>query len=147
MLLNIKKEDGKYWMYYFDKPIELFENDNEIYFVIKDQKYPVNINVDKENLEVLGNQYVPIKKSMKGKFTGKWSNHSENTVFLVKIDGNVDLTWDIIKGSDKPIRFYPKRTDTGFHFTFDKDTLSYTLKDGILIDDNGIKYNKKSEIN
>ncbi len=143
ILLSIKKEDGKYWIYYFYQTTELFENGNEIYFKIRNEKYPVSIDKENEILEILDVQYIPVAKSMKGQFTGRWVNDSENTVFLVQLDGNVDLTWDIIKGSDTPIRFYPKRTDTGFHFTFDRDTLSYSIKDGILIDVNGVKYKRK----
>ena len=147
MLLSIKKEDGKYWMYYFEQPTELYKNENEIFFKRKDQKYPVTIDNEKDILEVLGYQYIPVAKSMKGQFTGKWANESETTVFIVKLDGNVNLTWDFIEGDYQSVRFYPKRSDSGFHFTIDQDTLSYTLKNGLLYDNNGMKYNKREEIN
>lgn len=144
--LSIKKENGKYWLHFFEEPAELFQNDNEVYFQIRNQKYTVTIDKKNDIIDVLGHQFIPVSKTMKGQFAGKWVNDSEDTAFLVQLDDSALLTWDIIKGTGKPIRFYPKRTETGFHFSYNHDILSYVLEDGVLIDANGVKYKKQGDL-
>ncbi len=146
VLLTIEKENGKFWLQLYNSPLEIVENGPNSYAIFKDQKVPISVDTDKEILFYDEVKYIPVSKSVKGQFTGRWKSESEDTVFQVQIDDNVDLTWDIIKGSNKPIRFYPKRTDTGFHFTFGQETLSYILKDGYIIDANDKKYSKDSDI-
>ena len=140
ILLSIDKKEGKFWLRGYGGSAEIVEEGADTYIMFRDQKAP--IKVDNETLRYLGVTYIPISNSLKGQFTGKWTNETGNTAFVVQIDENVDLTWDIIKGAKNPIRYYPKRADNGFHFTVDQDTLSYSIKDGLIIDAKGTKYTK-----
>ncbi|MEB8327762.1 hypothetical protein OO009_00215 [Flavobacteriaceae bacterium KMM 6897] len=146
VLLSIEKENDKLQLNLYDRSTEIVEKGLKSYALFKDQKIPLTFNTEKDILVFNKVAYIPVAKSMKGQFTGRWKSESDDTVFQVEIDGNVELRWDIIKGDDKPIRFWPKRTETGFHFTFGDKTLSYVLKDGVLIDADGKKYSKVSEI-
>jgi len=146
MVINIEKEKGKFWLRYFNQPMEIVEEGADTYVLMRDQEIPLTIDMMGELLVFNKVEFIPLSKSMKDQFTGRWKNAIGDTIFLVQIDENRDLTWDIIKGSEKPIRFWPKPTASGFHFTYGEELLSFALKDGYIQDTKGEKYFKVSDI-
>ena len=143
-ILSIMEEDGKFWISQFQSEFEIINPESSPYVQMRDRKMPITFAKDGATLYFLSSEYIPLEESKKGQFLGNWKSLSEDIQFLVQLDSNIELNWDIIKESERPVRFYPKRTDKGVHFTVGQDTLSYEIKDGLLIDQNGKKYKKES---
>ena len=141
-LLTISKQDDTYWIDFFEMPYKIVKGDPIPYVVYKGVQFPLLFE-DDENLWFFGNGYMPLDKSVKGRFIGQWKSQDEDTRFVVKMDSNIELNWDIIKGSGKAVRFYPKRTEKGVHFTIGRDTLSFEIKDGFIIDNKGSRYSRE----
>ena len=141
-LLTIKKENETYWIDFFDKPYKIEKGNPIPYVVYKGVQFPLLFE-DDENLWFFGKGFILLEKSTKGAFIGQWTSKDKDTRFIVKMDSNIELNWDIIKDSGKAVRFYPKRTAYGVHFTVGQDTLSFEIKDGYIIDNNGIRYSRE----
>ena len=143
-LLTISKEDDTYWIDFFEKPYKIVQGDPIPYVVYKGVQFPLLFE-DDENLWFFGKGYMPLDKSVKGRFIGQWKSQKGDTRFIVQMDSNVELNWDIIKDSGKAVRFYPKRTENGVHFTVGRDTLSFEIRDGHMVDNNGTKYFREQD--
>ncbi|MFT4832109.1 MAG: hypothetical protein ACI815_001760 [Psychroserpens sp.] len=146
-ILNIEEKNGKLWLNNYGRSDEIVIEGSRAYIKHPNYNVPLTIDSKKDILTVRGVHYILLQNSLKGKFTGKWKNENEDLSFLVQIDENIDLNWDMNIGANKPIRYYPKPTEGGFHFTIGQDTLSYKIVDGLLIDNKGNKYSKDSKIN
>lgn len=144
-LLSIRKDNDTYWLHFFYQPLKIVTEASIPYVTLKypgeDVELPLLFK-DNENLSFYGKNYIPLEKSMKGRFIGEWKSPDESTRFVVQMDSNIELNWDIIKDSGKPVRFYPKRTENGVHFTLGRDTLYFEIRDGFVVDKNGAKYSK-----
>jgi hypothetical protein len=143
-LLAIKKEDGRFWLHLHNRQMTVNTEGRIPFVTIRDQEYPILLNPLGDTLTFASRAYVLLENSLKGRFTGRWRNASGDTVFLVQIDDNRDLTWDIIRKAEQPVRFWPKRTSSGYHFSLGKKTFTYVLKDGYLMDQEGNKYFRES---
>jgi hypothetical protein len=137
-LLTIVKENGSFWLNgYFGKR-EILKG-KKAYVTINEQEYPIEIDRTNGILIFNGVKHIPEFKSRKRQFSGRWQSADKETIFEIKL-ANGGITWDIVKEGNKPIRFYPKFTETGFTFTFGDEQLFYTLKDGIMTDSKGNRY-------
>ncbi len=146
-ILNIEEQNGKLWLNQYDRSDEIVIEGSKAYIKYPHYNDPLLLDAQKDILTIRGVKYVLLPNSLKGQFTGKWKNENGDLSFLVQIDENNDLNWDINTADNKPIRYYPKPIESGFHFTMGRDTLTYKLVDGRLVDNKGNKYFKDSEIN
>ncbi len=137
-LLTIVKENGNFWLNGNIGKHKIIES-TKSYITVKGKEYPVNIDRESGKLLFKGLEYIPEFKSRKRQFAGRWMNMTKETILDIKLN-NGGITWDIIKDGNKPIRFYPKLTETGFTFTFGDQQLFYTIKEGFMVDSNGEKY-------
>lgn len=123
-------------------PFEVFDDKTGPYALYSKQKLPITLGTDDGSLTFLRTQYIPYSKSLKARFTGYWESDAGNTAFEVAIDDNRELTWDVVSGTDKPVRFWPKRTAEGFYFTRGFDEFSFVLQGDKLVDGEGNTYSK-----
>ena len=145
-ILKIEERDGKFWLNQYNDTTEIVTEGSKTFVKYPHFNMPFTIDSKKDMLTIRDVQYVLLPNSLKGKFTGKWKDQNGDPSFLVQIDQNNDLNWDIISDANKLTRYYPKPTEDGFHFTMGKDTLSYKLVDGFIIDNEGNKYSKDSNM-
>ena len=141
-LLSIKEEEGMYWISIFETSYEIESPHSNPYVQLYDRKMPIDISKDQSSLFMFNTEYIPLHESVKGRFLGEWKSLDDNTQLIVKMDSNIELNWDFISDSGKAIRYYPKRIANGVHFTMGQDTLSYEIKDGYIIGNNGARYSR-----
>ena len=108
------------------------------------QRVRITINTEGNRLEYLNTVYLPLAQSRKGLFTGHWKSASGPEEFIISIDDNTDLVWEIRSPLANPVRFWPKPTPTGFYFTRNLEEFSYTLIDGVIQDAKGNTYKRIS---
>ena len=142
-LLSIREENGKFWISQFDSNFEIVNPRSKPYVQFYDRKMPIDISKDKSSLFFICSEYVPLNQSIKGQFIGKWKSLDDETRLSIKMDSNIELNWDFIRDSGKPVRYYPKRIADGVHFTVGQDTLSYVIKEGYIVDNNGKRYSRE----
>ena len=110
-------------------------------------KLPVLFDSEKGTLTYYKRKYIPIEKGIKGKLYGNWENKKEGIKFIVHNSGN-GILWDVIKADGKPIRYYPKKLDGRYAFTYGKELelWSFKTENGILYDSRGQSYNRVQEL-
>jgi len=138
ILMTIERENGKYWMNFPGTKFEVLDGEKP-YVIMNGKQARIKIDQESGVLIFNGFKYIPEFKSKKRRFSGRWKSTSDDRKFDIKLI-NGGITWDIIDGDKKPIRFYPKLTDEGFWFTFGKKQLFFTMNDGVIIDDDGNSY-------
>ncbi len=149
-LIHIEHDGGKSWARVEDRsglwePLEIAIQGGNTYLKYKNEKIPMEIRSD-GTLLFRDREYILLSDSMKGRFTGRWQSEADGPAFEVRLDGNIDLTWDVIQEGEDPVRFWPKRTEKGFYFTRDHAVWSFYLEDGIMVDADGNRYRKISDI-
>lgn len=145
--LTVAREDGRLILRIDGGQLfEILEGDNGPYALYSKQKLPIRLGADGHSLTFLRTEYIPFAESQKARFTGRWESDADNTAFEVAIDENRELTWDVISGSEKPVRFWPKRSADGFYYTRGYDDILFTLRDGKLIDAEGNTYTRVSRL-
>jgi len=146
-LLTVAREEGRLIVRIDgERPFEVLEGKTGPYALYSKQKLPITLGADGSSLTFLRTEYIPYSESLKARFTGRWESDADNTAFVVAMDENRELTWDVISGTEKPVRFWPKRTAEGFYFTRGHDEFSFTLQDGKLVDSKGNTYTRASEL-
>lgn len=145
-MLTIAREDGRLTLRIDGgQPFEVLEGKTGPYARYSKQKLTIALGADGRSLTFLRTEYIPYSESLKARFTGRWESDADSTAFEVAIDDNRELTWDVVSGTGKPVRFWPKRTAEGFYFTRGYDDFSFTLQDGKLVDAEGKTYSRASE--
>ena len=137
-LITIVKEKGSFWLNGFGEKNKI-SGTNEMIVNINGKDYQINLISETGVLLFNGSEFIPEFKSKKRQFAGRWKSESNETIYDIKLS-NGGITWDIIDSTDKSIRFYPKLTDNGFTFTFGKQQLFFTVKDGVMTDSSGERY-------
>jgi len=154
-MVHIKQNQGKFWMEVEDRaglrdPLEIAVEGHELFVILNHRKaslkMPLAIRDGGESLRFREMEYIPFSQSWKGRFAGHWKAISGKMEFQVRLDENIDLIWDIVTEENKPIRFWPKRTEDGFYFTRDNDVWSFSITDGIMVDRDGNRYKKVSDM-
>lgn len=120
---------GKFEVQQADTPFIVI-NDKKVEFFVDDNTGEMSFN---------GRAYIPEFKSKKRRFEGRWKNEELQITHDITIT-NGGVNWAITKGTDKPIRFWPKQTENGYTFTFGEEQLFFTIEDGMLCDEKGNKF-------
>ena len=148
--LSIFEQDGDLMSAHVDSEVfRLQEINGEYYYfsLYEKTKHPVLIDKKKGTLTLANREYVRKEKSLKGKLYGKWENKKEGVKFIVSHSGN-EIVWDVIKADGKPTRYYPKKLDGRYAFTYGKEheLWSFKTENGILYDSRGQSYNRVQEL-
>jgi hypothetical protein len=141
---SIIKEGGDLWYKSYSGKYKIEEKDNSYFVKMETNTYDLKLDTDRGILFLGKTEFIPEFKSFKRQFSGVWKSKSSDTTFDIEsINGGI--TWDIIKSKEKPVRFYPKLTDTGFTFTYGDKQLFFSITEEYMEDSDGNKYIKISE--
>ena len=135
------KSDGITWMENYDGKYKISRTGKGNFVTINNNDYPIIFKTKKNELLIGGKIFIPENNSLKKQFQGTWKNSDKNILFEVT-NANGGILWDIKKGENKPERYYPKKTEQGFTFTYDNEQLFFVLKKGYIEDSKGQKYYK-----
>ncbi len=146
-LIHIEGDGGKFWVRMEDRSglsdrMEILTRGGKNFVKHTPWELPIKMDSDGSSLLFRDAQYIPFSKSMKGKFTGRWKSEATGLAFDVRIDDNIEITWDVLQEGLNPVRFWPKRTDEGFYFTRDHEVWSFSMEEGVMVDANGNRYRK-----
>lgn len=142
--LEIRANKGRYWLIQHGLEGEIQFEKKQAYMDFRGQRVRITINTEGNRLEYLNTAYLPLAQSRKGLFTGHWKSTSGPEEFIISIDDNTDLVWEIRSPLVNPVRFWPKPTPNGFYFTRDQEEFSFTITDGVLLDTSGNTYKRIS---
>lgn len=138
VLITIVKENGDFWLNGYQGKYKISMDKNS-HVNIKGKVYPVSIDWQRGLLLFGKSEFIPEFKSRKRQFSGRWMGEDKETIFDIKLS-NGGVIWDIIKDDNKPIRYYPKLTETGFTFSYGDEQLFFNMEDNLMIDSKGNKY-------
>lgn len=144
ILLVIEKKDGDFWLNQNGISYKIVENDSQNFVQFKNFEAPLDYDQKNGIITFRNSDYISLSKSVKNKFIGKWKESNGPKTFNISMNLNNELIWDVLN-EDNSNRYYPKRTELGYHFNIGQDTVSYKIVDGDLIDNKGNKYIKDTE--
>jgi len=141
--ISFIKSDGILWMENFEGKYKINQKGKRNFVTVNKIEYPIVIIKEQSDITIGETIFIPENNSLKEQFQGTWKNSDKNILFEVT-NSNGGILWDIKKGEDKSVRYYPKLTEEGFTFTYDNKQLFFILKKGYIEDSNGLKYYKVS---
>lgn len=105
-------------------------------------KEEIKIDPTDRTLVIGEKKYIPPTKSLKTQFSGLWENKEKQISFVIRNDDGM-FTWTITeKGQEDEKMYWPNLTDTGFEFMRGGEWSSFTIKQGVVVDDKGNKYHR-----
>lgn len=144
--ISIFEQNGNLLFDYGDSnPLRVEKNNGEYHSVSSHAHAPTlnPILIDKETgiLSTAKRQYIRKGRSIKEKLVGNWKNDDKQLTFSVRPVGN-GIIWDIIKGEDKPSRYYPTKQGDAYAFTYNHETWSFKVENDVLYDSKGLTYQR-----
>ncbi len=95
----------------------------------------------KEELKSMGALKINYKEAYPKQLLGFWYNAEKDITFYIQ-ENNGGLLWDIKTKESDFVRYYPKKKNNGYTFTYKGNQLFFVLKNGILIDSKENKYTR-----
>jgi len=74
-------------------------------------------------------------------YLGIWYNEDEERTFQIHTQ-NGGLIWDVKDGNSQYVRYYPKKTESGWFFTYLNQDIKFEFENGYLNDSNGLIFQK-----
>ncbi|NKI30707.1 M56 family metallopeptidase [Croceivirga thetidis] len=123
----------------YNHPIEKFGQ--EYYVTTEYADLPISLESETGLLSFSGRNYVLKENSLRNQFEGNWKS-IEGDITL-KVENYTDgFIWAITKDGQTN-KFYPKRDEDGFFFTYGHENWSFKIENGDLIDSKGMTYSKE----
>lgn len=144
-LLQIDEKNGAHYITLWGIDYEIHGEFPDLFISYHNEKLPLTIDYKNQTLHFQGKDYVAFPSSRKGQFSGLWKSQEEDIKFIIRIDENNDLTWEVVDPSNKGTKFWPKPTEKGFYYTLDHIKYSYIVHEDIMIDNQGNRYKRISE--
>ncbi|MEP2240408.1 MAG: M56 family metallopeptidase [Maribacter sp.] len=145
-ILNIKKEkDNLYWGLAQNTVVN-FEKIKDHYYYFPDvneEKIKVELSSAKGTIAFDNKKYIRKEKSLRSKLIGTWQNKKNNTKLIVS-EYDIYMVFDLLEGSKKAVRYYPKKRGNSYYFTYGYEDWSFKIENNQLVDSRG-NYYKKSE--
>ncbi len=135
------KSSGIIWMESSDGKSKINQTRKGNFVTINNKEYPIIFSTKKDEILIGKRVFIRENNSLKKQFQGAWKNDKKN-IFIEVTLSNGGILWDIKKGENKPERYYPKKTEQGFTFTYDNEQLFFVLEKGYIEDSKGLKYYK-----
>ncbi|MEP2688597.1 M56 family metallopeptidase [Maribacter dokdonensis] len=146
-ILNIKKEkDNLYWGLAQNTVVN-FEKIKDHYYYFSDvneEKIKVVLSSAKGTIAFDNKKYIRKEKSLRSKLIGTWQNKKNNTKLIVS-EYDIYMVFDLLEGSKKAVRYYPKKRGNSYYFTYGYEDWSFKIENNKLVDSRGNYYNRLRE--
>ncbi len=130
--------------------IHIQKSNDDYYYLLPNgrgkEKFPVQFNPEMDILVYRGTRFIPLEKSIKGQLLGLWENQERDIKFMVQ-QHETGFVWDVVMEDGDPVRYYPKKMDDRYVFTYGPEQYlwSFVAEGGILYDNEGVAYKRIPE--
>lgn len=146
-ILNIKKEkDNLYWGLAQNTVVNFEKIKDHYYYFsnVNEEKIKVVLSSAKGTIAFDNKKYIRKEKSLRSKLIGTWQNKKNNTKLIVS-EYDIYMVFDLLEGSKKAVRYYPKKRGNSYYFTYGYEDWSFKIENNKLVDSRGNYYNRLRE--